>query len=623
MKRFSWTLATLLIALVWMMAQPVTAEKIKIEKLDDLPRYTYKVEIKAVELIENDESLLKLAHELKADLENDLEKYEISDKTTLKGYYGILGVIAMLDKDYDNYLKYLEESKQLEEKEALRLTAGLFSSSYIAAVRSGNEDLPVTIKNEYSSRVNELSYDVVGDELKSSKARAEMFSRNLIVGIVDSRIQPILDKTGGEISKDVAKQLVSMGYSMRYYIPYKSVLVEVLDAFIDANKVEKQNIWADREVTLEQGKGYTPVTICIWDSGSDIDLYKDQLWTNKKEIPDNNIDDDNNGFVDDVHGIAYTLHSDKNTELLFPIGDVEKDRPRLERLMKGMSDIQANVDSDEAIEMKKMLGSMQPDEVKPFIEDISKYGNHAHGTHVAGIALRGDPYARLLTSRITFDYHMIPETPTIEQARKDSAATVETIKYFKDNGVRVVNMSWGGSLAGVESALEANNAGGTPEERKALARKIFEIGKVALFESIKNAPEILFITSAGNSDNNVSFEEFIPSGFDLPNIISIGAVDQAGDETSFTSFGKVDVYANGFEVKSYIPGGNEMNLSGTSMASPNTTNLAAKLLAVRPDLTTAQLRNLLIDAADVKVAGDREVRLLNPVKSLELLAQMK
>jgi len=623
MKRLSWTLTALLVAFVWMMAQPVTAEKIKIEKLDDLPRYTYKLEIKAVELIDNDESLLKLAHELKADLENDLEKYEISDKTTLKGYYGILGVIAMLDQDYDNYLKYLEKSKQLEEKEALRLTAGLFSSSYIAAVRSGDEDLLVAVKKEYSNRVNELSYDVVGDELKSSKARAEMVGRNLIVGIVDSRIQPILDKTGGEISKDIAEQLVSMGYTIRYYLPYKSVLVEVLDAFIDANKVEKQDIWTDREVTLEQGKGYTPVTICIWDSGTDIDLYKDQLWTNKKEIPDNNIDDDNNGFVDDVHGMAYTLHSDKSTDMLYPIGDVEKDRPRLERLMKGMSDLQANVDSDEATDLKKMLGSMKPDEVKPFIEDIAKYGNHAHGTHVAGIALRGNPYARLLTSRITFDYHMIPETPTIEQARKDAVATVETIKYFKDNGVRVVNMSWGGSLAGVESALEANNAGGTPEERKALAREIFEIGKVALFESIKNAPGILFITSAGNADNNVSFEEFIPSGFDLPNIISIGAVDQAGDETSFTSFGKVDVYANGFEVKSYIPGGHEMNLSGTSMASPNTTNLAAKLLAVRPDLTTIQLRNLLIDAADVKVAGDREVRLLNPVKSLESLDQMK
>ncbi|MEA2030448.1 MAG: S8 family serine peptidase [candidate division Zixibacteria bacterium] len=623
MRKLSLTLTTLLVAFAWLMAQPVIAEKIKIERLDDLPRYTYKLDIKAVELLDDDEALLKLAHELKTDLKNDLEKYEILDKTTLKGYYGVLGVIAMLDHRYDDYHKYLKMSKQLEEKEAKRLTAGLFTNSYIAAVSGDNKDILAAIKKEYSNRVNGLPYEVVGDELESSKGRAEMISRNLIVGIVGSRIQPILDKTNGEISKDVAEQLVSMGYTIHNYLPYNSIVVEVLDAYIDANKVEKTNIWADREVTLEQEKDYTPVTICIWDSGSDIALFNDQLWTNNKEIPNNDIDDDNNGYVDDVHGMAYTYHSDKTKELLYPIENVEKNRPRLERLMKGLSDIQANVDSDESTELKKIMSSMKPEEVKPFIEDVAKYGNHAHGTHVAGIALRGNPYARLLTSRITFDYHMIPEKPTLKQARKDSVATVETIKYYKDNGVRVVNMSWGGSLSGVESALEANNVGETPEERKAFARKLFEIGKSALYESIKNAPEILFITSAGNADNNVNFEEYIPSGFDLPNIISIGAVDQAGDETSFTSFGKVDVYANGFEVKSYIPGGHEMKLSGTSMSSPNTTNLAAKLLAVRPDLTTAQLRNLLIDAADVKVAGDREVRLLNPVKSLELLAQMK
>ena len=29
---------------------------------------------------------------------------------------------------------------------------------------------------------------------------------------------------------------------------------------------------------------------------------KDVIWTNKKEIPNNGIDDDNNGFIDDIHG---------------------------------------------------------------------------------------------------------------------------------------------------------------------------------------------------------------------------------------------------------------------------------------------------------------------------------
>ncbi len=623
MRRKSVVLVILLVGITWLASSPVFAQKIKIEKLDDLPRHIYQLDVKAAELFDNDEVLMKLAHELQKDLETDLEKYEISDNTTLKNYYGTLGVIAMLDKRYDDYLKYHKMSVALEDKEASRLTSGLFTRSYIAAVRSGNEDLPAAIKEEYSRLVNALDYDIVGAELKSSKARAEIFSRNFLEGMVNSRIQPVLDKSGGEAGKDMAKQLVGIGYSVRNFLVYKHIIVEILETYLKANEVVKADIWAEREVTLEEGDKNTPVIICVWDSGTDLDIYKDRLWTNDKEIPDNGIDDDNNGFIDDVYGIAHTLHSDKTTDLLFPIGDIEKDRPRLQRLMKGLEDLQANIDSDESGELKKMMGSMKPEEVQPFIEDINKYGNFAHGTHVAGIALRGNPYAKLMTSRLTFDYHMIPELPTVEQAVKDSAAVADMIQYYKDNGARVVNMSWGGELASVERALEANNAGGAPEERKALARKIFEIGKAGLYEAIKNAPEILFITSAGNSDNDVSFEEVIPSEFDLPNIISVGAVDQAGDETGFTSFGKVDVYANGFEVLSYVPGGDKMNLSGTSQASPNVTNLAAKLLTVRPDLTPTQIRKLIVDAADEKMAGNRKVPLFNSAKSFELLAQMK
>jgi subtilisin family serine protease len=184
-------------------------------------------------------------------------------------------------------------------------------------------------------------------------------------------------------------------------------------------------------------------------------------------------------------------------------------------------------------------------------------------------------------------------------------------------------MSWGGSIAGIEEALEKNNAGGTPEERKELSRQIFEIGKGGLYEGIKNTPEILYVTSAGNADNDVNFEEFIPSTFDLPNIMSVGAVDQAGDETGFTSFGKVDVYANGFEVESYVPGGDVLPMSGTSMSSPNVTNLAAKLIALRPDLTPTQVRELIEKTAEEHQAGDRTVMLMHPKESLKMLESMK
>jgi subtilisin family serine protease len=195
----------------------------------------------------------------------------------------------------------------------------------------------------------------------------------------------------------------------------------------------------------------------------------------------------------------------------------------------------------------------------------------------------------------------------------------ETVDYFKANGVRAVNMSWGGSLRGIEEALEAHNAGGSPEERKQLAREIYTIGDTALRQAIRDAGDILFITSAGNADNDVAFDEFYPSSYDYPNILSVGAVDMAGDETSFTSLGKVDIYANGFEVESYVPGGNRIKFNGTSMSSPQVLNLAAKLLALDPSLGTAQLRRLIVDGSDEKVLQTRTIRLMNPAASVALI----
>jgi subtilisin family serine protease len=60
----------------------------------------------------------------------------------------------------------------------------------------------------------------------------------------------------------------------------------------------------DKAYDLLKGKKSTPVIVAIIDSGIDTtheDL-KSVLWTNPKEIPGNGIDDDGNGYVDDVHG---------------------------------------------------------------------------------------------------------------------------------------------------------------------------------------------------------------------------------------------------------------------------------------------------------------------------------
>lgn len=173
------------------------------------------------------------------------------------------------------------------------------------------------------------------------------------------------------------------------------------------------------------------------------------------------------------------------------------------------------------------------------------------------------------------------------------------MQSFRDQKVRVVNMSWRYGASRYESALAWHQIGASPEERKEIARRLFAIERDALREAIAAPPEILFVAGSGNEDNNADFEEYIPAGFDLPNLITVGAVDQAGEETRFSTFGKtVAVHANGSEVESFLPGGDRVKFSGTSMASPQVTNLAAKLFALKPELTAVEVRQAILDAAE-------------------------
>ena len=189
-------------------------EKIKIEKLDDLPRHTYQIDIPAVDLLTNDAALHELAGALQRDLLSDLDTYEIPDKTTLKNYYATLGVIALLDGRYDDYRDTLAKRKALEDKESLRLMMGLFPSAYVEAKEAGG-DLATAFEAKFRERVNALPYEAVEAQVKQAKGMAEIVSRALVEGQIAAAIQPTLDKTGGEASKDIAMGLIQAAYTVR------------------------------------------------------------------------------------------------------------------------------------------------------------------------------------------------------------------------------------------------------------------------------------------------------------------------------------------------------------------------------------------------------------------------
>jgi hypothetical protein len=615
------TVVTGLVTILTAAGAALAGDKIPVKSADDLPRHTYTIPGKVSELLQSDEQFAALAKAVRADLEADLAKYEIGDATALQRLYGVVLNLNLLEGRLERVSEDVARLRELETKEAKKLTTGLVAEAWVAArKRAGQDDdeFRTALRQDLLRRLRDLPWEVVADEIKQRKAQLEIATEPFLMGMVQSSLDPTVEKNEGRISSDVAHQIVSLRFMLKIAIPIRSAVLSAYQAVIDEHTVSKRDIWTERQVTLTGEQKLTPVVVAVWDSGVDTTLFSQQLWKNEKETLDGQ-DEDGNGFVDDVHGIAYDLDFHRTTGLLHPLDDLKADVAEVTRYMKGFMDLQAALETPEAAGVRTRLSELRGEAVKQFIEDLGLFGNYCHGTHVAGIAAEGNPALRLLTVRISFDYRVIPQCPTVELARREADAERTIVGYLRQHGARVVNMSWGGDRKSIESALEKNGVGATAEERARLAREIYAIQREGLYEALKSAPEVLFICAAGNADNDVEFDEMIPAGFDLPNLLVVGAVDQAGAPTSFTSFGKtVQVYACGFEVDSYIPGGQRMRLSGTSMAAPNVTNLAAKLLALDPTLKPAQIIDLIKRGAE-KAEGARPMLLINPKKTVELL----
>jgi subtilisin family serine protease len=610
----------ILLAFIIIPALSVAQDKKVINSLDDIPRFSYKIDGKASEVYQDPEKFGKLYKKIKEDYNKVLKEYTFNDRSLRKDILNTLKQIDFYENNLQEARINADAIRELEDKPAARYMSGIVNTAFLNAAanyKPETNDFRTQFKNELTQLVNAMPWDVVQDAVEQTKGSMEIISENLFLGIIQENMDHVVEQTG-ELSGDFATALVSYRYNSQFVIPYKQEIIEVLSDYINSNFVEKENIWVNRDLDISSLNDLHDVMVAIWDSGIDTQIFQDQIYTNTKEFPDGK-DNDGNGYIDDIHGIAYDLENNKETDLLYPLSQDQLNRlPQMTDMMKGITDLTSNINSKEASELKKTLSGIQPEEVKPLLEELSLFGNYAHGTHVAGIAAKGNPKAILMASRITFDYKFIPDVPTIEKARKEVEAVEETIEYYKANHVRIVNMSFGGNPQGIETALELNGIGKSPEDRKKLAREIFDISKEGFYNAMKDAPEILFVAAAGNSDDDAEFYEFIPSSFDLPNILTVGAVDQAGEETDFTSFGEnVDVHANGFEVESYIPGGKLMKLSGTSMAAPNVVNLAAKLMAIDPDLTVAETIVLIKEGCDR--SADGRINLINPQKSIALI----
>lgn len=269
----------------------------------------------------------------------------------------------------------------------------------------------------------------------------------------------------------------------------------------------------------DRSTGSSSVVVAVIDTGVDYnhsDLAAN-IWTNPGEIAGNGIDDDGNGWVDDVHGInAYTNTGD-------PLDD------------------------------------------------------NGHGTHVSGtIGAVGNNGVGVIG--VNWNVKIMGLKFLSAGGGGSIFGAIKAIRYLIDQKVRygldvkVANNSWGGSgysKALEDSIREANDAG------------------------------IIFVAAAGNESTNNDVLPSYPANFDVPNVVSVAAIDSEQALAFFSNYGvtNVDIAAPGVSILSTLPSGQYGSLSGTSMATPHVSGALALLSSYDQSLSSALLIERLYSSA--------------------------
>ncbi len=455
----------------------------------------------------------------------------------------------------------------------------------------------------------------------------------------------------------------------------------------DPEQDSLQGVSAERVYqTLLKKQPSKTVIVAVIDSGVDIDHedLKSVIWINEKEIADNGIDDDKNGYVDDVHG--WNFIGGKN-------GNVEADSYELTREFIRLNKKFASVDTNKITRKQKSeyfnftkiktkylaLKAKNEQQYKLY---STLYSNLSHSVDTLKVILKTDTLnaeqvknfqtsdATLLfaTGFVLNIFRNLGDDANVEQYVAGVKEGVDyygvIVKYgynqnydsrkivgdhyentyelgYGNNDVKGPDPSHGTHVVGIIAADRKNNIGikgiadnvkimviravpNGDERDKDIANSIiyavdngakiinmsfgksFSPEKEAVDKAVSYAEQkgVLLIHAAGNESDNIDIDKNFPTkiylnGKEAKNWIEVGASAWGANEEfvgSFSNYGKksVSLFAPGVDVYSTVPGNKYKNESGTSMASPVTVGVAALLLSYFPELSTLQLKDILL-----------------------------
>jgi len=331
------------------------------------------------------------------------------------------------------------------------------------------------------------------------------------------------------------------------------------------------------------------------------------LWNNPGEIPGNHIDDDNNGIVDDVHGYEYKID---NLKIKEPVA-LSWEETDTTTVLKGPFDT------------TRFAGAVQG----------WKYGMD-HGTMSVELMLKGNPrvhfmvldqhqydskyFSSLFTSDIAHNRHVVDSLiDLLINSFQEMAA------YCNRYKVRVVQINSIGFYN--LNVLHFKNCGTDSADAEAFARKMQAKFKNGYAIAYREAPNTLFINSAGNDNIDIGIDSThdLINFLHLPNIILAGALYKDLHKASYSNYGsRVDVFAPAHFplqlVKFNYRWGQRSESAGTSAAAPVVANLAIQILELNPKLTAAQVKQLIINGAD-KEPYEKGINIINPKKTIALL----